>query len=147
MTRPHIPLRKGLLEEEMLVEEEEERVPLPWWGEGFHVLTSGEKGCLASSLSVLTDAGHWVSVSSKAWPTCLCPPVLHGTLCVAGIGGHEAGLRPPCDILVNLNCVFSCPLLNWEGCPPGTTDQTWHISQDILKEIIKESRRNLIRKS
>lgn len=56
----------------------------------------------------------------------------------------------PCDILVNKDCIFSCPLLKWEYCEVycgrlRTTDQTQHIL--LEQEIIKESKRNLAGKS
>lgn len=58
--------------------------------------------------------------------------------------------NPPCNILANRDCIFSCPLLKWEYCGVcagilGTTDQTWHIS--LKQGIIKESKRNLAGKS
>lgn len=59
-----------------------------------------------------------------------------------GTWGRPAVLTP-CDVLVNWHCIFSCRLLKWEDggvCHgiPGATDQTWHISQDIVKEIINQ---------
>lgn len=68
---------------------------------------------------------------------------------------QELGVRwqacgPPCDILVNKDCIFSCPLLKWEYCKVccgrlRTTEQTLHI---LLEQgIIKESTRNLAGKS
>lgn len=54
------------------------------------------------------------SYSTERHGDLLRSPVLSGTSCLAGLGGHGADLQSTCDILVNGDCIFSCPLLKWE---------------------------------